>query len=156
MYDSVRVEPPPMLEDTFKTSLEMVSIDVLFSDMDKAFYRQTDGIATGSPEAPLLAYIFLAQYDDELGSSSMIYFRYVYDVIRSLLTGRKQILLDFVNICHRNITFTLEEASLDGLPFLDLSMKKINSKIVSTWYRKSTDTDVILNFNAVVPKIYLS
>ena len=35
-------------------------------------------------------------------------------------------------------------------------MKKINSKIVSRWYRKSTDTGVVLNFNAVVPKIYLS
>ena len=86
----------------------------------------------------------------------MKYFRYVDDVIRSLVTGGKQILLVFVNTCHRNLTFTLEEPSLDGLPFLDLSMRKINTEIVSTWYRKSTDIGVILNFNAVVPKLYLS
>ena len=74
-----------------------------------------------------------------------MYFRYVDDV-----------LLDFVKICLRNLTFTLEEPSLDGFPFLDLSMKNINSKSVSTWYRKSLDTGVILNFNAVIPHICLS
>ena len=156
MYDSDCVEPPPMLEKTFKTLLEMVSIHVLFSDMDGAFYRQTDGIARGSPVAPLLANNFLAQYHDELGSNSKIYFRYVDDVIWSLITGGKQILVGFISTCHRNLTFTLAEPSLDGLLFLDISMKKINSKIVSIWYRKSTDTCVILNFNAVVPKTYLS
>ena len=66
MYDSDCVEPPPMLENTFKTLLDMVSTDILFSDMDGAFYRQTDGVTMGSPVAPLLADIFLAQYDDEL------------------------------------------------------------------------------------------
>ena len=144
-----------MLENTFKTLLDMVSTDILFSDMDGAFYRQTDGVTMGSPVAPLLADIFLAQYDDELWSNSKIYFRNVDDVIRSLITGGKQILLDFVNTCHPNLTLTLEEPNLDRLLFFDLSMKKINSRIVSTWYRNSIDTGVILIFNAFVPKIYL-
>ena len=47
MYDSDCVEPPPMLDNTFKTLLEMVSLDVLVSDMDGAFQRQTNGLSTG-------------------------------------------------------------------------------------------------------------
>ena len=106
-----------------------------FSDIDGAFYRQTDGVAIGSPVAPLLANIFLAQYDDEQGSNSKIYFRYVVYVIRSLITGGKQILLDFVNTCHRNLTFILEELSLDGLPFLDLSMKLKSVLLLSSFFK---------------------
>ena len=78
------------------------------------------------------------------------------DVIRSLITSGKQIILDSVNTCHSNRTFNLEEPSLHGLPFRDLSMTKINSKNVSTWYRESTDTGVILNFNYNVPMISLT
>ena len=40
--------------------------------MDGAFHRQSDGVAIGSPVAPLLENIFLSQYDDELASHSKI------------------------------------------------------------------------------------
>ena len=36
-----------MDESTFNSLLEMVSIKVLFSDMDGAFHRQIDGVAMG-------------------------------------------------------------------------------------------------------------
>ena len=47
-------------------------------------------------------------------------------------TAGKQIILDFVNTCHRNLIFTLEGPCLEELPFLNLSMQKTNSEIVST------------------------
>ena len=53
--------------------------------------------------------------------------------------------------------FTLEKETAElGLPFLDLELKKIGNRIVSNWYRTKTDTDIVLNFHATVPKIYLS
>ena len=89
MYDSDFVEPSPMLENTFKTLLERVSIDILFSDTDGAFNRQIDGVAMESLVAPQLAHFF-CQYDDELGPNSKKYFRYVDDFIKSQRTGEKK------------------------------------------------------------------
>ena len=120
MYDSDCLEPPAMLENTFKTLVEMDSNDVLISEMDGAFYRQKDGVAMGSPEAPLRTNIF---WPNKMTNCDPIHFRYVVDVIRSLITGGKQTFLDSVNTCHCNLTITVEEPSLDGLPFLVFSMK---------------------------------
>ena len=97
-----------MLEKTIKKLLEMESITVLFSDVDGAVCRQIDEGALKSPAAPLSAKYFLGQYDDELGSHSKIYFRYVDNVIRSLMTVGKQIFF-FANTCDRHFTFTLQE-----------------------------------------------
>ena len=57
--------------------------------MDGAFHRQADGVAIGSPVAPLLENIFLSQYDDELASHSKIKSCYFDDIIRSMLNGIK-------------------------------------------------------------------
>ena len=46
------------------------------------------------------------------------------DVIRSLLKGGKQFLLDFVNTMHGKLKFTIEETSEAGLPFLDIALKR--------------------------------
>ena len=141
-YDSDCVEPPPMLEKTKKTLLEMVSIDVVSSKMDGAFYRQTEWVVL------VQTTLFLVQYENEMGSNSTI--RYVNNVIRSLITAGKQIFSSFVNTCHRKLTIVFKEPSVEGLLFRDPSMKKINSKIVSICYGKSPDTGVILIVSAIV------
>ena len=100
LFDNENIEKPDMSQSTFVKLLEMVSVNVLFCDREGTFYRQTDGVAMGSPVAPLLANLFLSQFDQELGSHSITYFKYVDDVIRSMLKGGKQFFVDFVNTMH--------------------------------------------------------
>ena len=106
---------------------------------------------------PLLANIFLSQYDSEIALHSKLYFRYVDDIVRTMIRGGEYLLLQFVNTLHSNLRFTLEKETAEhGLPFLDLELKKVRNRIVFNWYRKKTDTGIVLNFHATVPKIYLS
>ena len=119
-YDRTNYSRPLVDKATFITLLAMVSVNVLFVDKDGVFYRQCDGVAMGSVVGPLLANIFLSQFDDELSSYSKFFFRYVDDIIRTLKTGGKNYLLDFLNSMHPNFKCTLEEVDpVTGLPFFD-------------------------------------
>ena len=135
----------------------MVSVNVMFTSRSCEYYRQIDGVGMGSPVGPLLANIFLSQYNSEIALHSYLYFRYVDDIVRTMIRGSENPLLQFVNTLHSNLRITLEkEIAEHGLPFLDLELKKVGNSIVSNWYRKENDTGVVLNSHATVPKIKLS
>ena len=58
--------------------------------------------------------------------------------------------LDLLNAQHKNIKFTVEHAS-ETIPFLDVEIKLTDSG-VDTWvWRKPTNTNLLLNFNAFCP-----
>ena len=58
--------------------------------------------------------------------------------------------LDLLNSQHNNIKFTVELPS-DTMPFLDVEIR-LNEAGINTWvYRKCTNTNLILNFNALCP-----
>ena len=55
-----------------------------------------------------------------------------------------------LNSQHNNIEFTVELPS-DTIPFLDVEIR-LNETGIDTWvYRKPTNTNLILNFNALCP-----
>ena len=137
--------------------LKMVSVNVMFTSRTCEYYRQIDGVGMSSPVGPLLANIFLSQYNSEIALHSKLYFRCVDDIVRTMIRGGENPLLQFVNTLHSNLRITLEKAIAEhGLPFLDLELKKVENSIASNWYRKKTDTGIVLNFHATVPKIKLS
>ena len=150
-------DTPDIDKETFVALLKMVSVSVMFKSRTCEYYRQIDGVAMGSTVGPLLANIFFSQYDSEIALHSISYFRYVDDIVRTMIRGGENLLLQFVNTLHSNLRFTLEKETAEHvLPFLDLELKKVGNRIVSNWYRKKTDTGIDLNFHATVPKIYLS
>ena len=53
-------ETPPVSKDTFVELLKLASTNVIMSTHD-GYYMQKDGLAMGSPPAPLLANIWLAK-----------------------------------------------------------------------------------------------
>ena len=58
--------------------------------------------------------------------------------------------LDLLNSQHNNIKFTVELPS-DTIPFFDVEIR-LNKTGIDTWvYRKPTNTNLILNFNALCP-----
>ena len=64
--------------------------------------------------------------------------------------------MDFVNTMHENLTFTMESLDCNNeLAFLDTKIRQIpDGSLELSWYRKQTDTGVLMNFHAPAPLIY--
>ena len=119
-------------------------------------FQQKDGVSMGNPLAPTLANYFLGHLENTLfaqnrSDNPAIYMRYVDDIF---VIFRKDV--DFkpfyerLNNLHRNIKFTYEVGG-NTMPFLDVSVTLTSSGVKSTVFRKKTDTNVILNYQAVTP-----
>ena len=78
---SGQYQKPPVSKDTFKQLLEICSIDVLMST-PSGYYRQIDGLAMGSPPAPLVANGWLSKYDNQIKGNAKLYTRYMDDILR--------------------------------------------------------------------------
>ena len=154
LYDGTR-EEPPIDKETFVDLLKMVSCDILISTPD-GIYRQIDGVAMGSAVGPLLANIFMSAYDNQIGRFSKFYFRYVDDIFMTMIRGGNDYLLNFVNTFHENLKFTIDVDNGDGISFLDSKFRSENDRVLSSWFVKKTDTGVIMNFNAVAPRLFKS
>ena len=55
---------------------------------------------------------------------------------------------------HPNLKFTLEIEAEGKIPFPDLCINHVNDKLCSTWYFKSTDTEMIMNYHELAPEFY--
>ena len=127
----------------------------MFLYKDK-LYQQHDGVSMGSPLAPTLANFFLAHIENKLfGKQSdfhpKLYSRYVDDIFAVINNSDHCTkFLDLLNSQHNNIKFTVELPS-DTIPFLDVEIR-LNETGIDTWvYRKPTNTNLILNLNALCP-----
>ena len=125
----------------FKKLLEISVCEVPFRFLNKTYIQQ-DGVAMGSPRAPILADIFISKLELKLNKFSTnkphIWKRYVDDIF--CIFHKAQNIPKFltcVNNWRKNIKFTsqLEE---DQIAFLDLLIikDKINNKYITTLYKK--------------------
>ena len=122
--------------------LKLVCVDVVFST-HQGYFKQVDGVAMGSPLGPLLANVFMSKFDKDLGLFSPFYYRYVDDILRTMLVGGGEYLLNFANTMHPFLKFTLESEDIQGgLSFLDMRVEHVGNKIEASWYTKKTDTGV--------------
>ena len=142
-----------MLKRHFKQLL-MLSVKSSFSFFNGVYYKQIDSVAMGSPLGPTLANIFLTYCEDSWLDNLPIQFRpryyrsYVDDVF--LIYERKHQVkkfLRYMNSRHPNIQFTCEGESNNKTSFLDVSIKRMNNKLVTPLYRKKTCSGVYMNYN---------
>ena len=90
------------------------------------FYDQTDGVAMGSPLAPVLANLFMGHHEKDWlqkykGPEVLFYRRYVDNTFCSFNNDNDASqFLDFINSQHTNIKFTMEKEENHKLPFLDV------------------------------------
>ena len=120
-------------------------------------YKQHEGVAMGSPLAPLLAEWFVSKIENEilkkdLTCKPVIYKRYVDDVfaIFKCEDDRDQF-FSLLNAAHPNLEFTME-TSTNFLPFLDTAVSIKNDCFETRVYRKPTNTGVVLNYHSVAPR----
>ena len=86
-------------------------------------YDQVDGVAMGSPLAPILANIFMGYHEKEwirnYNYGGLFYYkRYVNDIFAVFETKDHAVsFYNYINRQHRNIKFTMETEKNGKLPF---------------------------------------
>ena len=146
-------ETPPVDKNTFIALLKLACTNIIMSTHD-GYYCQKDGLAMGSPPAPLLANIWLKKREPVIRDDAKLFERYMDDIIRSIRADAVEEKLKQINGLHGNLKFTMELEQEGKIPFLDMLLIRKNNKITSTWYCKPTDTGLVMNFHALAPKRY--
>jgi hypothetical protein len=114
-------------------------------------YLQVDGVAMGSPVAPVMANIWMEHFEsciDLQPWAVKLWKRYVDDVFCIIRGGKQEVeqLLQHLNSIHAKIKFTYELESERSLPFLDIKViGRMDGSLTHTVYRKPTHTDKYLN-----------
>ena len=119
------------------------------------FYNQIDGIAMGSPLAPVLANIFMGFYESTwLNEYNLnkpkFYLRYVDDILADFDKEQDSLnFLNFLNKRHPNIEFMIKKQINHSIAFLDIFISGINNQnLTLQTYHKSTYTGLLLNFKS--------
>ena len=113
----------------------------------------------GSPLGLALANLFMGYYEQKWlesdhGRLVKFYRRYVDDIFCLFENEHQaQTFLDFLNIQHPNLKFTIEKEHMKQLPFLDV-LNTHSDRLTTSVYRKSTFTGLLQNYNSFVPFTY--
>ena len=124
------------------------------------YYDQVDGVAMGSPLAPVLANLFMGHLEKQYFSNMpaiakpLYYRRYVDDVF-CLFKNENEAndFFQFINTWHPNIHFTVEKQKDSTLPFLDVLVCNREQCITSV-YHKPTYTGLLTNYFSFIPHSY--
>ena len=117
-------------------------------------FQQLEGAAMGSPISPIVANLFMDDFEERAISTSphppSFWKRYVDDTFTILESSHRRAFLDHINSVDQHIQFTCEEQREDGsLPFLDvLVMPQEDGSLKSTVFRKPTHTDLYLRWDS--------
>lgn len=124
------------------------------------FYRQRNGIAMGSSLGSILVQIctehiidsVLSQLKSERIIAPRLWKVYVDDHILVCRADSIPHVLDKLNLFHPLITFTCELEQECRLNYLDLTLIRENSTIITNWYTKSIASGRIINFMSAHPR----
>ena len=154
----LELDPELHLRTTMKvehvTSLLEFCLKTTYFQFQGRFYEQLHGAAMGSPISPIVANLYMEDFETKAISSSAVHppstwKRFVDDTFVVIESSRKEEFLHHINNLDPNIQFTTEDAKPDGsLPFLDTLIQKQPDNFLSTSvYRKPTHTDLYLQWN---------
>ena len=116
------------------------------------FYEQQEGAPMGSPISPIVANLFMEQFENQAINTApppLFWRRFVDDTFTILQSSHKTSFLEHLNSIDKHIQFTSEEAGDDGsVPFLDvLIIPDEEGNLKTTVYRKPTHTDLYLQWD---------
>lgn len=126
---------------------------------DNVIYAQLEGLAMGSPLSPLLAEIFMNNFEiillkSRLALENIIYwYRYVDDILIGWQGTNRQLdqFLHLANSIHPKIKFTMELEVDSTINFLDLSITNKNNAHEFKIYRKPTYSDITIHKDSSHP-----
>ena len=117
------------------------------------YYKQTQGAAMGSPISPIIANIFMEEFEVQALQSSpnppSMWLRFVDDTFVINRAEHIQSLLQHINNQDPHIQFTVEPTQHGSLPFLDtLVIIQPDNTLSTSVYRKPTHTDQYLHWDS--------
>ena len=178
-YDVVSLFTNIPLDETIELALDLIlknnlNIKITRNDLKKLFifatsktqfsfkneiYQQTDGVAMGSPLAPVLANLFMGHHEklwinEFQGNKPRFYRRYVDDIFATFQNASEaENFLNHINNKHQNIKFTMEVEQNKTLAFLDILIN-FEKDLTTSVYRKKTYTGLLTNYLSFTPFQY--
>jgi len=141
----------------FLNAIDLLLSSACFSYNDK-YYSQIYGSPMGSPLSPILADIVLDDLEtwclQKLDFSIHTYYRYVDDIFMIIPATKLLSVLDVFNNYHPRLKFTYEVEVNNNLNFLDVSVIRMNGKLITNWFRKPTFSGRYINFHSNHPLQY--
>ena len=136
-------------KDVFVELMKSATSSVEFS-FNSTMYKQTDGVAIGSPLGPALANIFVGYYEEKLFSQTQkppTYFRYVDDTFAIFdHEGKADEFLTKLNCLLSSLKFTFEKKKGKCLSFLDVYVEKTDIGFETSVCRKHVFTGQYLHW----------
>ena len=146
--DDVEPEYTALSEDSLCSLLRMVTSGVEFS-FDDVMYRQTDGVAMGSPLGPVIADIFVGWCESRIPDEAwpQMYCRFVDDSFAHVDHRQDcERFLEILNSLHSALQYTCELENDGRLPYLDVSIEKSKNDGIS-WHRSIVNPPLLV-YNA--------
>ena len=138
--------------DELQTLLELCTKKMHFS-FNQKIYKQTNGVAMGSPLGPVIANIFMVHLEElmipTLATKMSSWYRYVDDTFTFIKDGEIETVQQALNNFHGDIKFTYESEIDNTISFLDVSVsRKQDGTFDTAVYRKKTDSSIYINWDA--------
>ena len=153
VYDEKKIDTKIKRKD-MKRLLLLCTKGVAFS-FNGDLYTQVEGVMMGSPLGALFANIFMAELENNIVprlQDLSSWNRYVDDTFAFVRQGKEKVVQEELNRYHPSIKFTYEVEESNKIPFLDVLITNKNGSLQTSVYRKSTNTDVYMNWNSYAPK----
>ena len=138
--------------DEFANLLKMALQDSYFR-FGGQIYKQLDGLSMGNPLSPVIANIFLCNFETEAINACddrwkpQLYRRFLDDtfiLFESLEQSRN--FFKYINERHINVKFTVENEVNSQLAFLDITVSRMQNGFATSVYRKPTFSGKGTNF----------
>ena len=117
-------------------------------------FDQTDGVAIGSPLAPILANLFMGFHqqnwiEQATNVKPVFYKRYVDDIFAVFESDSDtDAFYSYLNTRHENIKFTFGKEKENKLPFLDIFINNNEFDLQTLVFHKKTYTGLLMNYCA--------
>ena len=114
------------------------------------YYKQLEGAAMGSPLSPIIANIYMEEFETKALSTApnppTLWKRFVDDTFVVIQTSHKEEFFNHINSIEESIQFTADDTQADrSLPFLDvLVTPQADGSLSTSVYRKPTHTNQYL------------
>ena len=136
------------------TSLLEFCLKTTYFQFQGSFYEQINGAAMGSPISPIVANLFMEEFEvraiQTAKNPPKMWKRFVDDTCVILSSANKEEFFHHINSIDPRIQFTSEESKPDeSIPFLDcLVTPQADGSIMTAVYRKPTHTDMYLHWDS--------